>query len=94
MTLGWECVCRSREFEEAARASPDMWFAYRAIYTRAPYDVARSRVNAQCQLLSPLVAPGVVLGIYTRSDSIVPNVYCAKPERRLMPICLCMSLSP
>lgn len=57
MTLGWEGDWRSREFEEAARASPDMWFAYRAICTEAPYDMARSRVNAQCQLPNPLVAP-------------------------------------
>lgn len=56
MTLSYDGGCRSREFAEAARASPDMWFAYRAICTEAPYDMARSRVNTQCQLPDSLVA--------------------------------------
>lgn len=43
-----------------------MWFAYRAIWAATPYDMARSRVNAQCDLSDFLIANICTL-IYSRS---------------------------
>lgn len=87
MTLGWEGSCRSREFEEAARASPVMWFAYRAICTKAPYDMTRLRVNAQCKLQN-FVGFQHVLSIYLWSNSILSN-----SRKALTPSHACLSMS-